>query len=99
MSHQVIITFDMDENNIQENAEKEAGRQIARDVMNKVCGNEYNRERILKQYVTDVIKSILEPHKNEIIEQAIKNVVDGLKRSKAVKDKLTVALDEMEEEK
>lgn len=99
MSHQVIITFDMDENKIQENAEKEAGRQIAKDVVQRTFGTGYNADRMIKQVVLDIIKEMLEPEKDEIIEQAVKYLVDSLKRSKAVKDKLAVALDEMEEEK
>ena len=88
MSHQVIITFDMDEERIQENAEKEAGRQIARNVMDVVSGSSYNREGVVKRYVQQVIKEMLEPEKDQIIKEAIAQVVENLHRTKAVKEKI-----------
>lgn len=88
MSHQVIITFDMDEERIQENAEKEAGRQIARDVMGVVFGSNYNRESAVKRYVQQAIKEMLEPEKDAIIKEAVAQVVENLHRTKAVKEKI-----------
>ena len=92
MSHQVIITFDIDENKVQENAEKEAGRQIAQKVIDKVFGVSCNKEVQMRNYVYNAIQELLEPHKEEIIAQAVKDVVENLHRTKAVKEKLQEAL-------
>ena len=41
MSHQIVLTFDLDETKVQENAEKEAGRQIAATLMKEVFPQRY----------------------------------------------------------
>ena len=94
MGHQVIITFDIDENKVQENAEKEAGRQIAKTVIDKTFGSSYYVDVKMKNYVTEIIEDLIKPHKDEIISEAIKNVTDGFNRSKIVREKLQEALDE-----
>lgn len=94
MSHQVIITFDMDETKIQENAEKEAGRQIARDVVSAAFGSSYNQNNAIKAYVQKAINEMIEPHKDEIITEAIKEVVGSLARSKIVREKMLEAMKE-----
>ena len=88
MSHQVIITFDIDENKVQENAEKEAGRQVAREVIDSAFGRSYSKERLMKEYVEKAIEHMLAPHKEEIIAEAVKSVTCNLHRTKAVKDLL-----------
>lgn len=94
MSHQVIITFDMDENKVAENAEKEAGRQIANQVINEAFGNGYNRSGLLKAYAEKAIREILEPEKERIISEAIKEVVGTLCRTKVVRDRLAEAMED-----
>ena len=93
MSHQVIITFDIDENKVQENAEKEAGRQIARDVVQSVFDRSYNREAAMSRYVQNAIKEMLEPEKDRIIQEAIKEVVSNLHKTKAVRERMLEAVD------
>ena len=93
MSHQVIITFDLDENKIQENAEKEAGRQIAKQVVDEAFGSGYNRSSLLKNYGYEAVKSIIEEYKDQIIKEAIKEVAQSMARSKIVKEKLQEAIE------
>lgn len=92
MSHQVIITFDLDENRIQENAEKEAGRQVAKDVLMEAFGADYSRRDLMKRYVCQAIKEMLEPERDKIIQEAITELIDSLRRTKVVKNKLVEAL-------
>ena len=49
MSHQIVLTFDLDENKVQENAEIEAGRQIAKQVIEHGFGPAYNRDYLMKR--------------------------------------------------
>ncbi len=88
MSHQVLITFDIDENKVAENAEKEAGRQIAKAVTESVFGTGYSAEKTMKQYVRDQIEEMIKSHKDEIIQKAVETVVENLHRTKAVREKL-----------
>ena len=92
MSHQVIITFDIDENKMQANAEKEAGRQIAREVIEAAFGVGYNKDALMRRYVEGVIREMLEPSKEDIIKEAIQEVVGNLHRTKAVKEMLAEAV-------
>lgn len=90
---QVLISFDIDENKVAENAEKEAGRQI----VTKLFGNDYMRyrqESAMRGYVLDVVREMLEPEKDKIIEEAVKEVVRGISRTKAVKERLNDALED-----
>ncbi len=88
---QVLIDFNIDEQKVAENAEKEAGRQIASKIIDKTFGTSYNKEALMARYVETVIREILEPKKDEIIKEAIKEVVANLHRTKAVKELLNEA--------
>ena len=92
MSHQVIITFDLDENKIAENAEKEAGRQIAKQIMDVTFGNHYGRENMLRQYVVNILSELLKEQKEEIIDKAVTELVANLNRTKIVREKLAEQL-------
>lgn len=94
MSHQIILTFDLDESKVAENAEKEAGRQIARTVVDEVFGKSYSSTNLMRQYVKDVVREMLEPEKDHIIAAAIKEVVENLHRTKVVKEKLAEAMED-----
>lgn len=88
MSHQIVITFDLDENRVQENAEKEAGRQIAKHVIDAAFGNGFDYKTRVNAYVRQAVKEILEPEKDAIIEEAIKEVIGQISRTKAVRERL-----------
>ena len=88
MSHQIVITFDLDETKVQENAEKEAGRQIAKQVLDGAFRRNYNADAAMSKYVQNAIKEILAPERERIIAEAIKEVVGSLSRSKIVREKL-----------
>lgn len=87
MSHQVIITFDMDENKVQEHAEKEAGRQIAKDITDTILGsNSWNREDKIRRIVISALEEMLSKDKDKILEAAIKEVVGNLHRTKKARE-------------
>ena len=96
MSHQVVLTFDVDETKMQENAEKEAGRQVANMLMNKVFGTNYVSAWKYKAFVQQAIKEMMEEEKDQIIQESIKELVKALSRTKGVKERLTEVLDETE---
>ena len=92
MSHQVIITFDLDGNKVQENAEKEAGRQIAKQVMSEICEGSWqgsiNAKYLAREFLRQEVVAVLKDCKDEIINEAIKDVFASVTKSKAVRDKL-----------
>lgn len=92
MSHQVVLTFDVDENKVQENAEKEAGRQIAGMLMNKCFGGNYVSEWRFKAYVQQAIREMMEEEKEQIIQASIEELIKALAKTKAVKERLAEAL-------
>lgn len=85
---QVLISFDINEEKIAENIEKEAGRRYADEVIKSTFGSSYSRESAMREYIKSVIREMLEPKKDEIIGDAISEVVGNLHRTKAVKEKL-----------
>lgn len=88
---QVLIDFNIDEQKVAENAEKEAGRLIASKVIDAAFGSYYNRDSAMRKYVESAVREILEPEKDKIINEAIKEVVANLHRTKAVKELLNEA--------
>ena len=88
---QVLIDFHLNEDKIAENAEKEAAQRIVREMFQGAYGGmDMNK---IRGYVLAVVKDILEPQKDEIIEEAVKEVVANLHRTKAVKEMLADAAD------
>lgn len=92
MEHQVILTFDVDGRKVQENAEKEAGRQIAQAVLKEVLGDtyagSYAARRNAQYFLGTELKQFFQENREEILEKAIKEVVNSLVRSKIVREKL-----------
>ena len=91
MNHQVMISFDVDDERIAENIEKAAARQASDKIINAAFGRENyygTAESKMRDYVRDVIAEMLEPHKEEIIVTAIKTVVANVTKSKLVREKL-----------
>lgn len=96
MSHQVIITFDLDSNKVQENAEKEAGRQIAKQVMSEICEGSWqgsiNAKYLAREFLRQEVVAVLKDCKDEIINEAIKDVFASVTKSKAVREKIEKGL-------
>ena len=92
MGQQVLISFDIDESKVQENAEKEAARQIVKKMFGN--GNAYYGAASvrMREYIKDILTEMLEPEKDEIIAEAVKEVVGNLHKTKAVKEKLQETL-------
>lgn len=86
---QVLIDFHLDETKIQENAEREAASQIVREMFRGTYGG--TDKNAMRSYVVTAIKEILEPEKDEIVAEAVKEVVTNLHRTKAVKELLNDA--------
>lgn len=97
MSHQVVITFDIDETKVTENAEREAGRQIAKDIIDKALGGSYYADSRLKGYVKDAVEELIKEHKDEIIERSVKEVSIALSRTKPVREKINAVTNEVKE--
>lgn len=83
---QVLIDFHLDEDKIAENAEKEAARMIVREMFQGAYGG--TDKSAMKRYVTSAMQEILEPMKDEIIKEAVNEVVGNLHRTKAARELL-----------
>lgn len=95
-THQVILTFDLDETKMQENAEREAGRQIANMLVTKVFGGGYVSEWKFKAYVQQAVKELMEEEKEQVIQASIEEVAKALSKTKAVRERLAEVIDEQE---
>lgn len=87
---QVLIDFHLDEDKISENAEHEAAQKIVKEMFGDSY-NKYARENAIRSYVLSIVREILEPEKDNIIAEAVKEVVANLHRTKAVKELLNDA--------
>lgn len=92
MNHQVMISFDVDDERIAANIEKAAAKHVSDKIIGAAFGRENyygTAEAKMRDYVRDVIAEMLEPHKAEIIETAIKTVVANVTKSKLVREKIS----------
>ena len=98
MSHQVIISFDVDETQIAENAAKEAGRQVAKDVLMEAFGASYERKELMRRYVYQAVKDIIDMDKDVLLREIVDGLVDSMRRTKMVRESLAKAVGEFESE-
>ena len=88
MSNQVLLSFDIDENKVIENAEKEAARQIVKQAFDDKGTYYTDPSALMRKYIKEILSEMLEEDKEEIIKQAVKEVVANLHKTKAVKEML-----------
>ena len=98
MNHQVMISFDVDDKSISEKIVESAAKQVADEII-KECfeastGYDYygKAKRNMSNYVKSVVEDLLNENKEEIIHEAIAEVVQNLHRTKRVKEALEGAL-------
>ena len=98
MNHQVMISFDVDDKTIAEKIAESAAKQVADKIIAE-CFEQSNRydyynraKRNMSDYVKSVVKDLLDDSKEEIINEAIVEVVKNLHRTKRVKEALEDAL-------
>ena len=98
MNHQVMISFDVDDKAISEKIVEAAAKQVADEVIaecfEKNDGYDYynKAKRTMSVYVKSVVQDLLEESKEDIIHEAIADVVKSLHRTKQVKEALEEAL-------
>lgn len=94
MNHQVMISFDVDDKTISEKIVESAAKQVADEII-KECFEPsngydyYNRAKEnMSVYVKSVVEELLGECKEDIIHEAIADVVKNLHRTKQVKEAL-----------
>lgn len=96
MNHQILIDFNIDDEAVEKHAIEYAAKKSADEILEKVFekskygyNSYYDRtEKLMSEYVKSIVAEFLEPHKAEIIESAVKEVVKNLHRAKLVKEML-----------
>lgn len=98
MNHLVTISFDVDDKSISEKIVESAAKQVADEII-KECfepsnGYDYynKAKKNMSVYVKSVVEDLLNDNKEEIIHEAIAEVVKNLHRTKQVKEALEGAL-------
>lgn len=99
MNHQVLISFDFDDEtvkrNIEQHVEKEVIGSIKLAVEKCLYGTYWRSDEIdrkdtapTKEFIKDHVEKIINDNKDMIIECAIERIVEKIKNSKAFKEKL-----------
>ena len=100
MEHLVSFTVSLDDNRIEELVLKSAAKEITKDLTSRVEKIIYNRNYYdgndLSRVVCDEIKNFMEVNREDIIDRAAAKLADSLKRTKAVKDKISEVLADVE---
>ena len=98
MNHMVTISFDVDDKSISEKIAESAAKQVADEIIAECFESSsgydyYNKaKRNMSTYVKSVVEDLLNESKEEIIHEAIAEVVQNLHRTKRVKEALEGAL-------
>lgn len=94
MNHQVMISFDVDDKAVSEKIVEAAAKQVADEII-KECfspSNVYDyygkAKSNMSYYVKSVVEELLSECKEDIIHEAIADVVKNLHRTKQVKEAL-----------
>lgn len=94
MNHQVMISFDVDDKAVSEKIVEAAAKQVADEII-KECfspsnGYDYygKAKSNMSYYVKSVVEELLSECKEDIIHEAIADVVKNLHRTKQVKEAL-----------
>lgn len=94
MNHQVMISFDVDDKAVSEKIVEAAAKQVANEII-KECfspsiGYDYygKAKSNMSYYVKSVVEDLLSECKEDIIHEAIADVVKNLHRTKQVKEAL-----------
>lgn len=94
MNHQVMISFDVDDKAVSEKIVEAAAKQVADEII-KECfspsnGYDYygKAKRNMSTYVKSFVEELLEESKEDIIREAVADVVKNLHRTKQVKEAL-----------
>ena len=97
MNHQVVISFDVDDEKIAENIVNAAARQVATQILESQFGyNSFSKtlsSSRVRDFVRDAVVEALEPQRAEIVDEAIKEVASSMMRSKTVREKLAERLE------
>lgn len=94
MNHQVMISFDVDDKAISEKIVEAAAKQVADKVVAECFASNngydyYNKaKRTMSIYVKSIVQDLLEESKDEIIHEAVAEVVKSISRTKKVKEAL-----------
>lgn len=93
--HQVLITFDIDDEHVQKYAEERAAQEIVKQIFGDYLSNSnWRTEENIKRYVNKIIEEMLEPMKEEMINQAVSQIVKNVHRTKAFKERFEEELGE-----
>ena len=98
MNHQVMISFDVDDKTIADKIAESAAKQVADEIIAECFESSsgydyYNKaKRNMSNYVKSVVEDLLNESKEDIIHEAIADVVKNLHRTKRVKEALEDAL-------
>lgn len=94
MNHQVMISFDVDDKTISEKIVESAAKHVADEIIAECFESSsgydyYNKaKKNMSVYVKSVVEDLLNDSKEEIINEAIAEVVKNLHRTKQVKEAL-----------
>lgn len=86
MEHIVQFGVTIDDDAIQKHVMQKASEQVAKDVRENLFYFRCGRPEGFKSEIADMVKSVLEESKDEIIRLAAQEVAETMKRSKKYKE-------------
>ena len=86
MEHIVQFGVTIDDDAIQKHVMQKASEQVVKDVRENLFYFRYGRPDSFKSEIADMVKSVLEESKDEIIKLAAHEVAETMKRSKKYKE-------------
>ena len=100
MEHIMNIAINFDDDRIREIVETKAAETIIKDIKQDICNRLFNggygygrrnttSEDPLSEFSIDIIRSVINENKEQIIQKAVAEVSKSLMKTKAVKEAMT----------
>lgn len=96
MEHILQFAINIDDNTIKQNIEAKAEKQVIEQLVKDVKSSIIDKWGSLTFTSENIIRTVMEEHKDEIIKLAADNVAESMKRSKKYREALANIVEEIE---
>ncbi len=96
MEHILQFAINIDDNTIKQNIEAKAEKQVIEQLVKDVKSSIIDKWGSLTFTSENIIRTVMEEHKDEIIKLAADNVAESMKRSKKYREALANIVGEIE---
>lgn len=88
MQHVISFAIDIDDSDLKNKIEESVKSEVTKEICSKISENIVSSWGNLTVLSEDIIERVMRKHQDKILEQAVANVTETIKRSKKYKEAL-----------